>query len=382
MGELEGVEPVDVDAGQRDELVLVAQSRQVFLERSDLLVVEVLLPVERWRAVVRQQLAGAGSVHGLCKLTGKADVWNAGFAPHQVRVGGIGHATADGLFQAILHAVEAFLRALAGQERLVVGVVVGRDQVGGFGVGAGQHDGGHAHHVSSKTCGDQLFAGFLRRHQHLATHVAALLDSGQLVFEVNACSARLDHVLHQFERVQHAAETGFCIGHDGQEVVDEFLVAGVDATAPLDFVGALEGVVDAANHGGHRVICIQRLVGVHGFGCVAVSGDLPARQVHGFEAGLGLLHRLTGRDGAESVDVAFLGTAVDLVPELFSAALGQRVLDGQRTTQTHHVGSGVTALHTLPPGVGRPVFFQGGNLLFAAQLFVEGLGHEITPGVG
>jgi hypothetical protein len=221
------------------------------------------------------------------------------------------------------------LRALAGQEGLVVGVVVRGDQVGGFSVGAGQDDGGHAHHVGSKTGRDQLFAGFLRGHQHLATHVAALLHGSQLVFEVHAGCACGNHVLHQFEGVQHAAETGFCVGHDGQEVVDEFLVAGVDATAPLDFVSALEGVVDAAHHGGHRVVGVQRLVGVHGFGRVAVSGNLPARQVHGFQAGLGLLHGLAGGDGAESVDVALLGTAVDLFPQLFSTALGQRVLDGQ-----------------------------------------------------
>ncbi|MDO8371747.1 MAG: hypothetical protein Q7T39_07425, partial [Polaromonas sp.] len=35
----------------------------------------------------------------------------------------------------------------------------------------------------------------------------------------------------------------------------------------------------------------------------------------------------------------------------------------------------------LPAGVGRPVFFKGGNLLFAAQLFGEGLWHEVTPEV-
>src|SRR5574343_1092271 len=46
LGKLEGVVPVDVDTSQRDELVLVAQRRQFFLEGSDLRVVKVLLPVE------------------------------------------------------------------------------------------------------------------------------------------------------------------------------------------------------------------------------------------------------------------------------------------------------------------------------------------------
>ena len=34
-----------------------------------------------------------------------------------------------------------------------------------------------------------------------------------------------DHVLHQFEGVQHTAETGFSVGDDRQEVVDEAFVA-------------------------------------------------------------------------------------------------------------------------------------------------------------
>ncbi|KAF5301677.1 hypothetical protein FQA39_LY19089 [Lamprigera yunnana] len=120
--ELEAVVPVDMDASQGDELELVAQRRQLFLEGCDLLVVEVFLPVERRRAVVRQQLARAGRQHGLGEFAGKADVGHAGFAPHQVGIRRIGHAAADGLFQAVFDALETFLRALAGQERLVVGV--------------------------------------------------------------------------------------------------------------------------------------------------------------------------------------------------------------------------------------------------------------------
>src|SRR5690606_36733082 len=121
---------------------------------------------------------------------------------------------------------------------------------------------------------------------------------------------------------QHATETGFGVSDDRQEVVDEFGVARVDATRPLDFVGALEGVVDAANHGRHRVVGVQRLVRVHGFGSVAVGGDLPAGQIHGFQTSLGLLHGLAGGDRAEGVHIALLGAAVDLFPQLFSAALG------------------------------------------------------------
>jgi hypothetical protein len=167
--------------------------------------------------------------------------------------------------------------------------------------------------------------GFAGRDEHLAAHVAALLGGSQLVFEVHTGGTGGDHVLHQFEGVQHAAETGFSVGDDRQEVVDEAFVARVDATRPLDFVSALEGVVDAANHGRHGVVGVQRLVRVHGFGGVAVGGNLPAGQIDGLQASLGLLHGLTGGDGAEGVHVALLGAAVDLFPQDFGAALGQGV---------------------------------------------------------
>ena len=50
-------------------------------------------------------------------------------------------------------------------------------------------------------------------------------------------SARLrrhsDHVLHQLKRIEHAAKTGFGVGHDGQEVVDVSLVTQGQCRAPL-----------------------------------------------------------------------------------------------------------------------------------------------------
>ncbi len=86
---------------------------------------------------------------------------------------------------------------------------------------------------------------------------------------------------------------------------------------------------------------------------------MPARQIHGFEASLGLLHGLAGTDGAECIHIALFGATVDFVPELFSATLCKRVLNWQRTAQANHVGSAVTTLDALPARVGRPVFFKG-----------------------
>ena len=51
------------------------------------------------------------------------------------------------------------------------------------------------------------------------------------------------------------------------------------------------------------------------------------------------------------------------------------MFDLNTATQAHHVSRAVTALDTFPTRVGGPVFLKGGDLLGAAELFVEGLGH-------
>ena len=56
-------------------------------------------------------------------------------------------------------------------------------------------------------------------HEHLAAHVAALLLGGELVLEVDAGGAGLDHRLHQLEGVERAAEAGLGVGHDRREPV-------------------------------------------------------------------------------------------------------------------------------------------------------------------
>src|SRR5262249_28014154 len=54
-----------VEAGQRDELERVAEPGELVAEAGDLVVGEVPAPVERRRAVVREQLSGEALVHGL-----------------------------------------------------------------------------------------------------------------------------------------------------------------------------------------------------------------------------------------------------------------------------------------------------------------------------
>ena len=247
------------------------------------------------------------------------------------------------------------------RKALVVVVDVGGHEVGRLGIGARDEQRRHAHHVGRETRGDELGDRFARRHQDLAAHVPALLDRGELVFEVHARGARLDHRLHQFEGVQHAAETGLGVRDDRREVVDIAGVVRVLAFHPLDLVGARERVVDAAHDRRHRVGGIQRLVRIHLAGQVRVAGDLPARQVDGLEAGLHLLHRLVAGQRAERVDERLL---VDQPPQLLRTALRERVLDLDGTTQANDVFGGEPALDALPTRVLIPFLLQALSLEF------------------
>src|SRR5450631_2459854 len=78
-----------VESGERDELELVAHGAQLALEPGDGRVVEVLLPVERRRAVVGEHLAGMDLLHALGEAAREFQVGGAGLAPHEIRVFGV-----------------------------------------------------------------------------------------------------------------------------------------------------------------------------------------------------------------------------------------------------------------------------------------------------
>ncbi len=126
---------------------------------------------------------------------------------------------------------------------LIVIVDIRSQQVGCVRIGARNQQRRHTEHVRGETRGVELVHRFARRHQHLAAHVAALLHRGQLVFEMHAGSAGFDHRLHQLERIEHAAETGFGVGHDRHHPVGVVLAFGM-----MQLVGAQQRVVDALDH--------------------------------------------------------------------------------------------------------------------------------------
>ena len=248
----------------------------------------------------------------------------------------------------LLDPVEAFLGALAGDERAVTLVDVGGDQRRGLGIGAGDDDGRHVGDVSRQPGRGQRADVLLGGDQHLATEVAALLLRRQLIFPVRPRDACGDHGLLQLVDVERATEAGLAVGDDrGEPVLDRGVALDLG-----DLVGTQQCVVDAADHLRHRVGRVEALVGVGVAGQVRVTGDLPTRQVDGLQARAHLLHGHVAGQRAERVDELQI---VQLVPQHLGAAAGQRGLLDDRTLQGHHVGRGVGAGDALPPRVGVPV---------------------------
>ena len=79
-----------MEACQCDELELVAHGTELALELGDGGIVEVLFPVERRRAVIRQHLARELGMDGVSKLLGEGQIRLAGLTPDQIGVFGIG----------------------------------------------------------------------------------------------------------------------------------------------------------------------------------------------------------------------------------------------------------------------------------------------------
>ena len=182
---------------------------------------------------------------------------------------------------------------------------------------------------------------------------------------MHAGGACFDHALHQFERIQDAAEPGFSVRDDRLQPVDRPVAFGC-----MDLVGAQQRVVDAPNDRRHGIRGIQGLIRIHLTGEVCIARNLPAREVDRIQTRPHLLHRLVAGQGAEGVDERLL---VDVLPQLLGAKARKRILDVHRPAQPHDVFSFVRPLDALPAGIGLPVFpkLLGGGASHGRVLFVD-----------
>src|ERR1019366_1689325 len=272
--------------------------------------------------------------HRLSELLRLNEVGGARLAPDEVRVGRVGKATGDRRVGAVLDPVEALGRALARlDERAVALVDVARQELRAVGVGARDEERRHVRYVGREARRDECADESARGDEHLAAHVSAFFFARELIFEMDAGGARLDHRLHELEGVQRTAEPCFRVGDDRREPVAFAL-----SLAVLDLIRALERRVDLLDDGGDAVSRVERLVRVHLAREVRVRRDLPAREVDGLEAGADLLDGLVAGHGAERVDVRL---AVEELPEALGPQPCEGVFDVYRAAQPFHVCFGV-----------------------------------------
>lgn len=111
-----------VETSQGDELELEAHLAQLVLELRDLVLLQVRGPVERRRAVVRQQLVGELLVHTVGELLGQLQIRRAGLHPDEVRVGGVGLGARNTRLDPVLNVVVP-LRSTVARDELLVALV-------------------------------------------------------------------------------------------------------------------------------------------------------------------------------------------------------------------------------------------------------------------
>src|SRR5687767_12588467 len=103
-----------MEAGEGDELELVAHGAELALELADGRVVQVALPVERRRAVIGEHLVWVLVADAFGELPREGKIRGSGLAPHHVGVLRIGEAARERLVETLARLVEALARALAG----------------------------------------------------------------------------------------------------------------------------------------------------------------------------------------------------------------------------------------------------------------------------
>src|ERR1044072_1080596 len=168
-----------VEARQRDELEFVPHRAELSLERGELAVREMALPVERRRTVVREQLAGILPQDRFRELLRLGEIGLGGLEPQHVGVRRIRARAGDRRFDAVFDDEESLGRALAGAPAPIVFVDVARQQRGAVRVGARDQNRLDAAHVSGQARRDELRDEFAGGHEHLAAQMAALFDRRQ-----------------------------------------------------------------------------------------------------------------------------------------------------------------------------------------------------------
>ena len=237
-------------------------------------------------------------------------------------------------------------RGGAHDEGVVARVNVRRDEGRGLRVGARDDEGAHPEHVRLQPRRAQAVEVLLSRHEHLATHVAALLSARCLVLEVDASSARLDEHLRQLHHRSQTTVASVAVRNDRREEVGARLrgLALAHRLLPHATVVVTEGteeLVDFVRHSVHRVVrevragLIRRRGGRGGL----PAGDVDAREVRRHRHGLNRVERAKGsRVGAGRL------AHLQRRPKLLRHGVARVAFHERRATERDNIGGRVRTL--------------------------------------
>ena len=185
------------------------------------------------------------------------------------------------------------------QERLIALIGAAVDQVGRLGVGAGHDDAGHTHDVELEPCGVEALDLLIRRHQHLAALMSALLGAGPLILDVVAGHAGLDETTNQVAYVRISAVAGVGVGDDERPVVHcrgcgALLVGHLQPQELLVAVCGQQRPHQAGSLVGHLAQRIARQIRAGILGDRPLGRRRPAAEVDALDTAALHGHRLAG----------------------------------------------------------------------------------------
>ena len=117
--------------------------------------------------------------------------------------------------------VKPFMRSFGPPDKsMIIRINVAGQKRSAVGVGAHDQQGVGARDIGGKPRGGEFGDELARGHQNFSAKMPAFFDRSELVFKMNARSAFLDHLFHDFKGMKRPSESGFGIGHKRREPVN------------------------------------------------------------------------------------------------------------------------------------------------------------------
>ena len=243
------------------------------------------------------------------------------------------------------------------------------DQVGGFGVGAGDDDARNAHDVELEAGRVQSLVLLVLCHKHFAALMAALLGARALVLDVVARHADLDEAADQVAHVRVAAVAGVGVGDDERpEVVSRrrgALRLGHPRTQiVLVAIRREQGAHERRRFVGHLAERIAGEIGSRVLAGAALGGGRPATKVDPLDPHPLHRHRLPRRVRTKGRDaLALCEELSQAVMECGRGLARDGVVGGDRAALLGHLAGGVEANDPRESGAVEPLLRRGDFLL-------------------